>query len=467
MTLKHALVIGLTGSFASGCSTLRDILKNGVKSGNGILKFTPFSLSDPVKEKWLEQNWSTLHSEKNLSDATKEEKEDTLKNHAPRYQLQNIGNELRKEKSNYGVLAELAIGKARTETCNKMDNIPLVFDSIRNTAEIECLKEEFPNFYLIAVDCGRDQRWGRVRKTYEDKKQNETDFDNDDERDGGEDTPYGQQVELCVDKADILIQNDNVDGETNPDKASIRKKMKKKIEEYMPLLSGNKWRTPYPDEFFMSLAYTASLNSECFKRQVGAVVVDKDENILSLGYNQNLHPLKPCVKEPGDCPRDRYKREYFQKLKESQTAICPRCRQPLDYTPEFKCKTENCGFKLDSHFIPDKALSRCIALHAEARALRALRTGEVREGSVLYTTASPCLLCAVEIANDGIQEVVYSEAYTDKKALAFLKKEHVNLRKFEGVKAQAYFKLFSPWRIEKEKEIATEIGEIESAESAD
>ena len=65
MPQKHALVIGLTGSFASGCSTLRDVLKSGVDSGNGVMKFTPVSLSDFVKAKWLEQNWKKFHPKKN------------------------------------------------------------------------------------------------------------------------------------------------------------------------------------------------------------------------------------------------------------------------------------------------------------------------------------------------------------------------------------------------------------------
>lgn len=140
-------------------------------------------------------------------------------------------------------------------------------------------------------------------------------------------------------------------------------------------------------------------------------------------------------------------------MNDDKTALCPECKKPLNYSFDFKCKTKNCNRKLDACFIPDKALSRCTALHAEARALRALRRGELREGSVLYTTASPCLLCAVDIANAGIKEVVYSETYTDTAAMEFLKKEKVDTRKFQGVKAQAYFKLFSSWRREKEKEI--------------
>lgn len=456
MLLKHALVIGLTGSFGSGCSSLMDVLTtSGIDRKNGVLKFVGVSLSDFVKKKWLEDNWSRFNSSKPFANATEQELEETIKK-AKRHELQTVGNKLRKYKHTYDKLAKLAIQKAYGITSGTTGEVGLVFDSIRNTAEIKTLKEKFPNFYLIAVDCDRDLRWGRVRDKYERNGQSESNFNEDDERDRGEDLPYGQQVELCVDEADIMIKNED----PYPERASRMMKLKEKIDPYMALLSGTKSRTPEPDEFFMSLAYTASLNSKCFKRQVGAVVVDADKNVLSVGYNENLQPHQPCVDDPGDCQRDIYKRAYFQKLSDDETAVCPKCKKSIIYSPEFKCKTKNCDYKLDGYFIPDKALSRCVALHAEARALRALKSCELREGTVLYTTASPCLLCAVEIANAGIEEVVYSEAYTDTTALEFLKKEHVNTRKFQGVKAQAYFKMFSSWRREKETGIRELLGQF-------
>jgi dCMP deaminase len=451
MPLKDVLTIGLTGSFGSGCSTLKDALVASEFEKNGkIIRFNGFSLSDPVKEKWLEENWEKFNSKKTLSSATDEERKEALKS-AKRYELQDIGNDIRKKKECLNKLAMLAMSKAYKEISFVAGETALVFSSIRNTAEIKTLREKFPNFYLIAVDCEKGQRWERIRDVYENTGQNEKDFWRDDERDRGEDAPYGQQVQLCVDEADIMIKNDDF----YPDKPSIMVKLQEKIKPFIKLLSGSELRTPEDDEFFMSMAYTASLNSKCFKRQVGAVVVDANKNVLSVGYNENLKPHSPCVENPGDCHRDIYKRQYFQRLKNDKTAICPQCRKPLSYSPDFKCK--NCNKKLDAYYIPDKALSRCTALHAEARALRALRRGELQKGSVLYTTASPCLLCAVDIANAGVGLVVYSEAYTDTDAMEFLKKEDVDTKKFQGVKAQAYFKLFSSWREQKETEIKKRI----------
>jgi dCMP deaminase len=450
MPPKYSLVIGLTGSFGSGCSSLMDVLvTKGFEHRGKVLKFIGFSLSYFVKEKWLELNFAKLNSGKELKNATEPERKDTLKK-TKRYELQDIGNAMRKENDTYDKLAKLAIDKAKNDTSGIEGELCLVFGSIRNTAEVKALKEQFSNFYLIAVDCEKIQRWSRIRDAYERNGQSEADFDKDDERDRGEDAPYGQQVELCVDEADIMIKNDDVYAEA----AQRTMQLQEKIYPFITLLSGSETRTPEPDEFFMSMAYTASLKSKCFKRQVGAVVVDGNKNLLSVGYNENLSPHKPCVDDPGDCPRDIHKREYFQKLRDDKTALCPQCKNSIEFSIDFKC--EKCNRKLDAYFVPDKALSRCIALHAEARALRALRGGKLDKRAVIYTTSSPCLLCAVDIANTGIKEVVYSEAYTDTKAMEFLKKEKIVTRKFEGVKANAYFKIFGNWR--REKEIRKKLG---------
>lgn len=459
---KDAPVIGLTGSFGSGCSSLREVLEASKFEGKEKgFTFKGFSLSLFVKQKWLEQNWGKFNPNKPLASATEQECNDTLKK-ARRYELQVVGDIIR-ENQGHDKLAKLAIEKAAKETSNIAEEISLVFDNIRNTGEIKALRENFPNFYLIAVDCPKEERWRRVRDIYENHGQTETDFEKDDERDRGEDTPYGQQVELCIDDADIMMKND----ENYSEKGFRMMKMEEKVRNHIDVLSGNKLRIPEDDEFFMSLAYTASLNSRCFKRQVGAVIVDKEKNVLSVGYNENVQPHQPCVNDPGDCQRDIYKRGYFQKLADEKTAVCPKCRKTLNYSLEFKCRNKldeysNCNYKLDEYFIPDKALSRCTALHAEARALRTLRGGELRKGSILYTTASPCLTCSVEIINVGIKKVVFSEAYTDTKAMDFLKKEGVDTRKFEGVKTHAYFKVFSSWRREKEKEIKERVESFRS-----
>ncbi len=422
MQTDNGLIIGLTGSFGSGCSTLTKAFKNK--------KFEGYSLSDIIWDKWREDN------------PGKEDKE------AEREELQDIGNNLREDDGN----EILALKTWEQVVADKNNNKNLVFDSIRNTAEINFFRNKFPlRFYLIAVECPREMRYNRVRgKQYDPQGKTREDFENDDKRDRNEEGfEHGQQVQRCVDEADITIKNEN----DIPDEKVQIQKLSEKIIPHISLLSGV-LRPPEPEEYFMSLAYTASLKSKCFKRQVGAVIVDELGRVLGVGCNENLELLKQCIDKdgPGDCQRDIDKRKYFKKLKEDkQDCPNPNCKEPLSFNNEFKC--ENCEFDLDDYYLPDKMLSRCRALHAEERALMDAKYDV--EGCTLYTTASPCQTCGVKIGNAGITKIIYGEAYTDTTSLENLRSGEIEreIKMFEGVKARAYFRIFSKWREYKEQEM--------------
>lgn len=420
MSGDNGLIIGLTGSFGSGCSTLMKALITQ--------DFEGYSLSDIVWEKWREDNKGKKDEE------------------AKREELQDIGNKLRKDKGNE-ILALKIYERAEVD---KNDKKNLVFDSIRNTAEINFFRDNFPSrFYLIAVECPREMRYNRVKeKQYDPHGKNQNDFENDDERDRNEEGfEHGQQVQRCVDDADITILNHH----DIPDDNLQIKKLSEIIIKHIELLSGD-LRPPDPEEYFMSLAYTASLKSKCIKRQVGAVIVDKRGRVLGVGCNENLEPLKQCIDEPGDCQRDMDKRKYFKKLrKDKQNCPNPKCKKPIDFDNEFKCKS--CERELDKYFLPDKLLSRCRALHAEERSLMDAKYNV--KGCTLFTTASPCPTCGVKIGNSGITSIVYGEAYTDTTSLEHLRSKgiEIDIKMFEGVKARAYFRIFSKWREYKEQQM--------------
>jgi len=289
---RDKLTVGLTGSFGSGCSTLKESLAK--------LGFEPFSLSRYVKDKWQRKTGSPIEK-------------------APRKELQDIGDEFRKTSGKTYYLAELAAKEAQASAENDK---PLLFDNIRNIGEVEYLRKNYPNFFLIAVDCSPNIRWERVKKHYQDLGFNENQFEVDDKRDKyDERTKYGQSVDFCVDEADILIDNDKA----FPTHTVALEKLKDKINPYINLMRREQTRTPNPFELYMGIAYTASLKSECVKRRVGAVIVDEKNNaIVSVGYNENPLPIEPCFRKYGQCYREIYKAKYFQHL-ESSKQKCPKC----------------------------------------------------------------------------------------------------------------------------------------------
>src|SRR5579859_6718910 len=108
---ERAIVIGLTGPFGSGSTTAASILKER-------LHFKDSLLSSFIQKAWREQH---PNEEPKRSD------------------LQNHGDSMRKEKGP-GILAQLALNdlKSNTEVYER-----IVFDGLRNVAEIEYLRDQF------------------------------------------------------------------------------------------------------------------------------------------------------------------------------------------------------------------------------------------------------------------------------------------------------------------------------------
>jgi len=153
--------------------------------------------------------------------------------------------------------------------------------------------------------------------------------------------------------------------------------MKKKISNKRP-----SW-----DEYFMEVAKLVSKRSTCLRRNVGAVLV-KDKRILATGYNGSPRGLKHCL-DIG-CIR--------QKLN-----IPSGERHEL-----------------------------CRALHGEQNALiQASLHGIGVEGSTLYATNQPCIICAKMLINAGIKEIVVSDGYPDKMAMEFLKEAKIKVRRLK------------------------------------
>jgi len=422
-TMRDKLVIGVTGSFGSGCSTLTEVLHKD-------FRFKTYSLSDIVKEEWSNQNGGKSWKK------------------AKRQQLQDAGNELRRRSKNSAILA---IRTVEEKVKDQGQNIDLAFDSIRNPAEIEYFRKQYPGFFLIAVDCVESDRWERVRKSYEKFGQKYEDFKRDDERDKNEDgVIFGQQVALCVDDADVLIRNDNSPMRTS--ETAYKKVLQGKLTDPINLFRGE-LRPPSPEESFMGIAYGASLMSQCFKRQVGAVILDERGAVVSIGYNENPAPLKPCSKQFGDCYREIYIENEMQGIKK-----CPECDKRLRGLP-YPYKCPYCGENLYKKYVRDRALSKCTALHAEEKAIISAGSRNLRR-CTLFVTTFPCFTCAQKILDVGIKTIYYVESYPDLDSINLLQSatypdgtKAVSLQQFEGVKAKAYFKLFGTWRRDEERKM--------------
>lgn len=414
---RKKLTLGVTGSFGSGCTTLTKALES--------FGYKRISLASEIRKTWNE----TKGKDEGTAPVTI----------PPRKELQDFGNELRK-KHGSEFLAEKAVEAADQLSGDSF----VVFDGIRNATEVDFLRAVFPNFFLIAVWCPQTDRWERIKDQYGGKYK---EFLYDDNRDRNEEVPYGQQVQLCVDEADVVIRNDEI----HSSRAAAIKAIEKRIKEYIDLLGGHRLRSPIHDETAMALAYTNSLQSMCLKRSVGAVITDKKEQrkIISTGYNENPDPIQPCVTKFGYCYKDSCLKQHFESLLTAETE-CPYCHSKLASLGEnYKCPS--CSRSLIPAFSPDRGMSRCTAIHAENMAIMNA-SGKNLENTILYTTTFPCAQCARQIAYSKISEVVYVEPYPDPDSARFLSELcNIPVRMFEGVKARAFNRVFGKVRQENEK----------------
>jgi dCMP deaminase len=74
----------------------------------------------------------------------------------------------------------------------------------------------------------------------------------------------------------------------------------------------------------------------------------------------------------------------------------------------------------------------CRAAHAEQNAIvQAAYSGTSVNGSTMYVTTQPCVLCAKMIINAGIRKIVFKGDYPDSLAMELLQEAGVRVVKFE------------------------------------
>lgn len=140
------------------------------------------------------------------------------------------------------------------------------------------------------------------------------------------------------------------------------------------------------DKRFMQLAETVATWSSCYQenRHIGAVIV-KNKRIMTTGYNGAPAGIESC--------RDK------QSCLRREMDIPSGTRQEL-----------------------------CYAVHAEQNAIaQAARMGVNIEGSTLYCTHQPCIICTKIIVNAGIKRVVYKYGYPDEFSLRLLAEAGIEL----------------------------------------
>ena len=142
-------------------------------------------------------------------------------------------------------------------------------------------------------------------------------------------------------------------------------------------------KRPDIDEYFLKIASVVAERATCRRHHVGAVAV-RDKHILATGYNGAAAGVKDCL-ELG-CLRDEHN-------------ISSGTRHEV-----------------------------CRGIHAEQNVIiQAGLHGVSLEGSTIYCTHTPCILCAKMLVNARIKRYVCFGEYSDDQFVALFREAGIEI----------------------------------------
>ena len=137
------------------------------------------------------------------------------------------------------------------------------------------------------------------------------------------------------------------------------------------------------DLAYMKMAMAMGNLSYAKRKQVGAIIVSDNDQVISQGFNGTPVGFNNC------------------------------CERTL---PNGELET-----------LPE-------VLHAEANAItKCAKYGSTTKDGTLYVTLSPCINCAKLIVQSDIKRVVYMEDYRDSAGLDLLRKCGIQVEKLSGI----------------------------------
>ena len=170
------------------------------------------------------------------------------------------------------------------------------------------------------------------------------------------------------------------------------------------------------DIAYMKMALAMSELSYAIRHKVGAIIVSKDGQVISQGYNGTPAGFDNCC-EDVHCSCD------FRSFNDD--AICcfyDEYSRPVEQV----ASVSHCLNLVKENFGTCKYMSLITkpeVLHAESNAItKCAKWTSTTEGATLYVTLSPCMECSKLIVQSGINRVVFLERYHTTSGIEVLNK---------------------------------------------
>ncbi|PTO77478.1 MULTISPECIES: anti-phage dCTP deaminase [Vibrio] len=353
---------------------------------------------------------------------------------------------------------------------NKLERKPtyISIDAFRNPYEIRYFKDRYSAFYLVSVNANNSDRKKYLAKV---AKLSSTSISELDRRESGKvptdsegdkcegcghkrvssgdklEKLFLQNVPACLELSDIHLYNPKKEPENH-------NALKAQLAWYVSLMLHPGLITPTSIERVMQLAYSAKVNSGCISRQVGAAITDVNYSIKGIGWNDVPTGQVPCNLRSLPELKDSFNAKVYSEYERNDDDFRNKADEHLQ---SFQSSNQDnligmnlsyCFKTIQNQVEGEKNQVHTRSLHAEENAfLQLSKTGGTGiEGGKLFTTASPCELCAKKAYQLGIKEIIYIDPYPG------IAKDHIiangtnppRIIQFIGAVGDAYHKLYTP-----------------------
>lgn len=322
------------------------------------------------------------------------------------------GTALRKNTARGDVLALCAIHQISSERPSidavepqspKLSRRVHVLDSLKHPDEVRVLRQTYgPGFYLIGAFAPRRARKDYLERTIRVSEQQAELILNRDEQEENQ-GDFGQRTRDTFHLADVFV-----------DVGDIRN-TRAQLGRFFDLVFGDPFRTPTVDEFGMQAAASAACRSGALARQIGAAIVGKYGELISVGHNDVPSAGGGLYREGS-----KYDGRDLERGFDTNTI---RIRE---IATDAAAALVAAGVATDAERAADVLMTSKLkrvteygrTVHAEMEAiLAAARIGVSVRDSTLYTTTFPCHNCAKHAVAAGVSKILYVEPYPKSEAL--------------------------------------------------
>lgn len=360
--------------------------------------------------------------------------------------------------------------KGHRKTSEGEERTQIVIDDLRNPIEVMYFKQRYAAFYTVSINRDSDKIKEVLKKKYNgtpDPYHIGKNLWEEEYNKAKSHEFYKANISACIQQADIHISfltreetielnlpKENVEG-SSIDNTTPYFSWKMQLLKYVSLITHPGLIPPSPEERCMQMAYTAKHNSGCISRHVGAAITDENYSVKAIGWNNTASGQVPCVlRNAEDLLGKKNDISAFTNFEKKDddlwAALDINFRSQIDKSKKNLNGRNVCFcFKdLKNSCSDGKNQVHTRSLHAEESAfLQIAKYGGVGiENGKLFTTASPCELCAKKAYQLGIKVIYYIDPYpgiSDDHILSAGSKP-IKPRLFNGAIGNAYHWLYDP-----------------------